>query len=193
VAEQELRETSPMSEGIDQELPNRSEANPPPSTKKPRLRRVALWVTVVIVGGAVAVWVLGFFLYATHGHDEFFDDRLAARAEPVCARAQEKLRTDESLPEDPTGEDRAQVVERTTEVFAQMRDELRQLQRPGTNESFDEWLRTLDEYVELGPRFAAALRTGNPDIYEPVGNEGDRPATLMNRIARANDMDDCVF
>ncbi|HEV2755579.1 MAG TPA: hypothetical protein VG318_07355 [Actinomycetota bacterium] len=84
-------------------------------------------------------------------------------------------------------------MEQLTAIYAGALEELRGLKEPGQDEAYDEWLAAWQEYVDLGPRFADALRTGDPEVYEAVGDEGDEPARTMNAIARENEMNACVF
>ena len=153
------------------------------------------WVIFGLTLGAVVVgvYVLGFWLYLTHEHDQFFDPDLAARAEAVCRDAQEERASLPTLPPSPTFEERAQSVERSTVVFERMVERLRRLSPPGENEGFDRWIAAWEEFLSIGQPYADALRTGDEDVYVPAGNRGDRPASEFNTIARANGMDDCVF
>lgn len=148
------------------------------------------WLTVGLASVFIAA---GFWAYATHTHEEFFDSELASRANGVCADAHENLGSPPPLPPTPTFEDRARRVELLTEGLREMVGDLRSLEAPGANDTFDRWLQTWGEFVAAGETYADAIRTGDPTVYEPAGNVADPLAIELSEIARANGMDACVF
>jgi hypothetical protein len=151
---------------------------------------LAKWLTV---GFASVVIAAGFWAYATHTHAEFFDSKLAFRANGVCADTHADLGSPPPLPPSPSFEDRARRVELLTERLYEMIGDLRSLEEPGANDTFDRWLEIWREFVTAGEAYADAIRTGEPSVYEPAGNVADPLAIELNEIARANGMDACVF
>jgi hypothetical protein len=145
------------------------------------------------VGFASVVAAAGFWVYATHTHAEFFDSKLASRANGVCADTHANLGSPPPLPPSPTFEDRARRVELLTESMREMIGDLRSLAEPGANDTLDRWLETWREFMTAGETYADAIRTGEPSVYEPAGNVADPLAIELNEIARANGMDACVF
>ena len=159
------------------------------ASKSPRSRRV--WVIGgIVVGG---LWLFGAWAYVTHGNDEFFHPKLAREATSVCTDAKSALANLPPLPDSPTFDQRAESVERSATILETMVANLRSLEVPGENDAYDEWLDHWREFIDAGRSYADAIRTGDPAVYEPAGNAGDRPATEVNTIARANDMEACVF
>jgi hypothetical protein len=55
------------------------------------------------------------------------------------------------------------------------------------------WLDALDRFVAIGPRYAAAIRSGDERRAEDIANEGDAPSHRFNVTARANGIDHCVL
>lgn len=145
---------------------------------------VAFYATLTAVG----VW-----LFLTHDDVEPLDPDVVRRANAICARAQAVLAARPALDESHTFEQRADRVDTITVVFEDVTARLRTLSDAGEHAGYDEWMADWEEYVSVGPKYAAAIRTGDPDVYEPAGDEGDRPMTEVNRFARRNGMEDCVF
>ncbi|MPZ93143.1 MAG: DUF2516 family protein [Actinobacteria bacterium] len=164
-----------------------NEVAPGPGTARSKR---ALVVVGVLVG---ALWVFGMWAYLTHGQDEFFNPELAAQANAICADAKAELGELPPLPDSPTFEERARTVERTIPIYEGMVDRLRALAGRGENATFDEWLNDWHEFIQVGPNYADAIRTGDPAVFEPAGNAGDEPASAINDVARANQMRACVF
>jgi hypothetical protein len=148
------------------------------------------WTIAGLLGG---MWVFGMWAYVTHGHDEFFDPGLARKANSICTEAKAELAQLPRLPEAPTFDQRAESVERTIPVFNDMLTRLRALATPGENRDYDRWIERWRDLIEVAQPYADAIRTGDPARYEPAGDVGDRPARELNAIARANDMDACIF
>ena len=148
------------------------------------------WLTV---GFASFVIAAGFWAYATHTHEEFLDSELASRANNVCADTHANLGTPPPLPPSPSFEDRARRVELLLGELREMVGDLRPLKAPGANDTFDRWLETWGEFVAAGEAYADAIRTADPSVYQPAGNVADPLAIELNKIARANGMDACVF
>jgi hypothetical protein len=151
---------------------------------------LAKWLTV---GFASVVTAAGIWAYATHTHEEFFDSELASRVNGVCADTYANLGSPPPLPPSPSFEDRARRVELLTEGLREMIGDLRSLEAPGANDTFDRWLETWREFVAAGEAYADAIRTRDPSVYEPAGNVADPLAIELNEVARANGMDACVF
>jgi hypothetical protein len=145
----------------------------------------------VWVGLASLLFAAGLWAYAVHQHDEFFDSALASKANSICFSTKAELRTVSPLPPSPSFEERARQVERLNESFTRMVRQLRSLGQPGANATFDGWLDDWHEFIAVGANYAEAIRSGDPAICEPAGNRGG-PIEL-NRIARANNMTDCIF
>jgi len=151
----------------------------------------ALWVAGVLVAGLALV---GAWLYVTaENHDETIPPRLAESANSVCRDAHAEHDALSELPGSATFEERAQRVERTLAIFERMVGRLRALDEGNRNATYDTWLDHWDEYISAGPAYADAIRTGDPSIYEPAGNEGDAPAVAFNTMAKENGIDACVF
>ena len=161
-----------------------------PETIKPAWSRRRWTMTGTLIAG---LWLAGGWAYLTHGHDEFFDDALTQEAIVVCADAKAALEDVPPLGDAPSFDDRADRVQRSLPIYEDMVTRLRSLRAPDENEAFDHWLQHWRDYLDTGRAYADAIRTGDPDIYEPAGNAGDRPATEMNSIARVNNMDACIF
>ncbi|HEX8100901.1 MAG TPA: hypothetical protein VF660_11995 [Actinomycetota bacterium] len=140
-----------------------------------------------------ALWLIGGWIYINHGHKEFLDAALAQRANVICAEAKADLANQPPLSASPTYAERADRVERSVPVYEAMLRRLRSLSPRGRNGDYDHWLDVWNEFISVARPYADAIRTGDPKIYVPVGNRGDRPATEVNEIAEANRMPACIF
>ena len=147
-----------------------------------------LWIGLASVVTATGLWA-----YATHTHDELFDTDLASRADRVCASARAELGSPPPLPPSPTFEARASRVEELTTSLRRMVADLRALEPPGSNATFDRWLEVWAEFVAAGEAYADAIRTGDPTLCEPAGDVADLFAVELARIADANGMTACNF
>ena len=118
---------------------------------------------------------------------------LMSRAEGVCSEGKTELADLPPPPESPTVEQRAKGVERMTSVFERLVARLRELAEPGENATYDQWIEDWRDFLQVGPKYAAALRTGDPAVYKRAGNAGDKPAVLTNWFARVNEINTCIF
>lgn len=165
---------------------------PAPPKRRPRWGRWLLWGLIPFL---VVSWLLGMWLYINHRDPEFFDDKaFIGAADAVCAQSQTKINEQEPPGEDATLEQRAASVERVTSILSDMARSLRTLpvddvDAPGAGR----WLDELDTFVAVGPRYAAAIRSGDLRRAEEVGNEGDAPNHWFNATARENGIDHCVL
>ena len=159
-----------------------------------RSRKLWAWIAGGLVVGifVAAVYVYGFWAYLTHEHDDFFDRDLARKVNIECAGTAAEVAEIPPLPPSPTPSERAQRVEAGSDAFARMTKRFRPLSPARESETFDRWVEVWREFIVLGRRFAAAIRTGDPSVYEPAGNLADDPALELAQIARANGMEECL-
>jgi hypothetical protein len=165
---------------------------PPAQRAAGRARR---WVLRGLVPFLVVSWLLGMWLYINHRDPELFGDKtFIAAAGAVCAQSQARI--DERQPPggDASAEERASSVERVSTILADMARSLRALPvRSVDAAAADRWLDELDAFVAIGPRYAAAIRSGDEHRAEDLGNEGNSPNHRFNATARANGIDHCVL
>lgn len=160
--------------------------------EQPSPARGSRIAVIVGIGAVAALWTFGFWTYLTHEH-AFFDARVVREVSAICKDARAELQRAPRLPPSPASDDRADLVEAWIPIYERMVERLRQLVPPGKDPGYDEWVRDWREFMDVGPRYADALRTGDPAVYEPIGNEGDRPVSEANAVARDNGMEACVF
>ena len=165
---------------------------PAPNRGPSRTRRWVLWGLIPFL---VVTWLLGMWLYINHRDPEFFDDTaFIGAADAVCAQSQAKIDEQQPPGEDATLEQRAVTVERVASILADMARSLRALPVDDVDApAAGRWLDELDTFVAVGPRYAAAIRSGDERHAEDVGNEGDAPNHRFNATARENDIDHCVL
>lgn len=112
----------------------------------------------------------------------------------MCSEEQQLEEADPPAGQDASFDERADRVDRGTARLEEMVEKLRAIPVAAEDRAaVANWLGIWDEFLAVGPRYAAAIRTGNPELYEPIGNEGDRPITAINEFARANGLDQCAF
>jgi hypothetical protein len=170
------------------ERPDIASAPVPP--RGPRWR----WVVIgSIIGIGSIVWIAGFIAYATHDHPGgFIGDRgFIDAADAVCRKARASLPPPAAL--DATQEERARAVEAGHAWMTALVDELAVI--PVQEADRDEvrwWIARWRALLAVGPKYAEALRTGDPEIFVPIGNLGDQPARDINTFATNNGIDACV-
>lgn len=122
------------------------------------------------------------------------DAAFARQAERVCAKELPPLRADltDDEPREP-GE-----VAPTIEARADSLDELvRALKavevQPDSRSEVEAWLGDWDAYIDVGRRYAEALREGDPDRYSAVADEGLAPQARISAFARTNGFESCAL
>ena len=126
------------------------------------------------------------------------DTAFTTAAEGVCARLMPPIL---AQPPEPGGDDTppadeqlARRVERTATDLAGVLVQLRAIPVSAADKGrVDGWFADWDRFVDVGHRYAAALRRGKPSEFTKVGKEGDAPSRRIYQFARANGMPSCVF
>ena len=126
------------------------------------------------------------------------DTAFTDAANALCAKAMPAIRRQ---PPQPGGDDKpsadeafARRVERTATDLEAVVVDLRGLAvADADRDEIDRWLADWDEFVSVGHRYAAALRTGDREHYTAVGAEGDAPSRRIYAFSKANGMPECVF
>lgn len=153
------------------------------------------WVVIgSIIGIGSVVWIAGFIAYATHDHPGgFIGDRgFIDAANAACREARASL-PPRAAP-DATQEERARVVEAVHTWMSALVNELAVIPvRDGDRDEVRWWIARWRKFIAVGPKYAEALRTGDPEIYVPIGNLGDQPARDINSFATNNGIDACVL
>ncbi|HUR49677.1 MAG TPA: hypothetical protein VMY88_09160 [Acidimicrobiales bacterium] len=123
------------------------------------------------------------------------DDRAFARAaEELCARELPPLRADiaDDEPRDP--EEVAPTIEARADSLESLVRGLRGIEVGGASRgAVETWLDDWDTYVDVGRRYARALREGNPRRYAAVADEGMAPQARISAFARANNFKSCAL
>jgi hypothetical protein len=165
---------------------------PPPDRGSSGARR---WVIRGLIPLLVVTWLLGTWLYVNHRDSELFGDKtFIAAANAACAGSKTKIDEQQRPGEDATSEERAASVERVAGILSDMARSLRALPVAAADApAVSRWLDELDRFVAVGPRYAAAIRSGDERHAEDIGNEGDSPNHRFNVTARANGIDRCVL
>jgi hypothetical protein len=65
--------------------------------------------------------------------------------------------------------------------------------RDGDGDEVRWWIARWRKLIAVGPKYAEAITTGDPEIYVPIGNLGDQPACDINTFATNNGIDACVL
>ena len=174
-----------------------SEGVRPPPLPEPykgpsRIRRLVLVGLIVVL---VALWVYGMVAYINHRDPEFFsDEAFLAKANAACAKSQHLMNDREPPGPNATADERAASVERIAAIFRDLSRDLHGIPITSVDaDAKERWLSELDRFIAVGPRYAAAIRSGDKDRMTRVGNQGDDSNHWFNATARENDMKDCVF
>lgn len=116
---------------------------------------------------------------------------LVEAANEVCAAAQRVVEADPPAGENASFEERARIVERLADLYDRTATDLESLPGAAESDSFLGWAAAWHEFADLGRRYADAIRTGNPAIYEPAGDAADEPARALSAYARDNRLTEC--
>jgi hypothetical protein len=145
------------------------------------------------IGVGAVLWVAGLILYVGHDHPGGFigDSAFAEAANEACENTFSTLAPPAGP--DATFDERADAVEKSHARLVALVDVLRTLPVDATDR--DEvawWIARWRQFLAIGPEYAAAIRTGDPDIYTQIGDLGDEPARDVNEFARNNDIGACI-
>ena len=126
------------------------------------------------------------------------DTAFTAAAEAVCARTMPAILEQPPEPggddEPPAGEELARRIEKTATDLTGVLAELRRIPvaEPDRVE-VEAWLGDWQLFIDVGHRYAAAVRRGKPSQFKKVSAEGDAPSRRIYQFSNANDMPSCVF
>jgi hypothetical protein len=126
------------------------------------------------------------------------DTTFTTAAESLCARMMPPIL---KQPPEPGGDDKppadellAQRVERTATDLAGVLAGLRALPVAAADQAaVARWFGDWDLFIDIGHRYAAALRRGKPSEFNKVGKTGNAPSRRIYQFAKANGMPSCVF
>ena len=155
-------------------------------------RRWPLVLLGLFIGAAAVLWVAGLRLYVGHDHPGgFIDDRaFTEAANTACTNAYSSFPPPAA--ENATFDNRANTVEESNALLVALVDELATLPVDARDrEEVAWWIARWRQFVAVGPEYAAAILSGDQDVYEPIGNLGDEPARDINEFAENNDIEAC--
>lgn len=122
------------------------------------------------------------------------DAKFARRAEEICAEALPPLRADLADDEAREPAEVAPTIEARAASLEELVDELRAVEaEPQARVEVESWLADWDAYVDVGRRYATALRGGDPDRYSAVSEEGLAPQARISAFARTNGFKSCAL
>jgi len=147
---------------------------------------------------AASLWVVvGLMTSSCGGGPEaplIDDPGFAQQAERICAKEFPPLRADLSDDEPrepgevaPTIESRAESVEAIVRTLRGLRVD------PKARGPVDAWFADWATYVDVGRRYADALKEGDPERYSTVAEEGLEPQARISAFARANGFKSCAL
>jgi hypothetical protein len=126
------------------------------------------------------------------------DTSFTDAAQAVCAErmpailAQPPKPGDDDVPD--ADEQLARRVDRTATDLAGVLVDLRRIPvAEAERAEVEGWFRDWDTFIDVGHRYAAALRRGKPSEFRDVGDQGTEPSRRIYVFAKANGMPDCVF
>lgn len=122
------------------------------------------------------------------------DPGFAREAEKICARDLPPLRADLSDDDPREPAEVAPTIEARAESLEALVTRLRDVEvQPGGRDEVETWLADWDRYVDVGRRYAKALREGDPQRYAAVADEGLAPQARISAFARANGFKSCAL
>lgn len=122
------------------------------------------------------------------------DSRFAQRAEQICVEQLPPLRADLADDEPRQAEEVAPTVAARADSLQELVRSLAALEvRPQSEAAVGSWLADWQTYVDVGRRYAKALKTGDPDRYAAVSEEGLGPQARISAFARTNGFKSCAL
>jgi hypothetical protein len=153
----------------------------------------------LVIGIAVAI-VVGLAVAALPRHRDdgprvLTDAGFIAAANQRCEATINDIRPPLSPDgKSPTNAEKADAADRAADGLGHLADELRHLPVASTDEPHvTGWLAVWEQYVAVGHRTAAALRSDHPNDALAVGRQGDTFQQQADRFARANGLSRCQF
>ena len=163
---------------------------PPSPAERARSRRRAFFAIVTI--GSILCAVVWFSI-PKRPPRTISDDRFRAAAADICAASIPELRA-QRRPERQLSDD--EVADRIDEVASELEGVVADLGAvpvsAGDEAEVRAWLEAWDGYIDVGHRYAEAIREGDADAAENVRREGDDEAAAIGRFASGNRLDDCI-
>ena len=147
---------------------------------------------------AIAAWWIYVFANGSSvEHPDDFDDAAwTARAETVCAAAQQAILDLPNAATVSSPEERAELIEPATVELERMLRELDALGPPATElgaEIVPQWLADYQLYLQDRRDWAAILRSGeDPPFLVSGTDEGVRVTDLLRTFAEVNQMPSCA-
>jgi hypothetical protein len=123
------------------------------------------------------------------------DPTFERSANALCASRIPKLRAvrREGDTEKNLEQQTAKAVESAAGKLTALVSDLRGLSvEPRNASQVNAWFGHFDDYIAAGHHYAAALRTGNDDVFNRVDDEGIAPLKAISHFARANHIDACI-
>jgi hypothetical protein len=155
-------------------------------------RRWPLVILGFCIGVGSVLWVVGLILYVDHPGGFIGDSAFAEAANEACENAFSTFPPPSGA--DATFDERADAVEESHARLVALVDALGTLPVDATDR--DEvawWIARWRQFLAIGPEYAAAIRTGDRDIYRQIGDLGDEPARDVDDFARNNGIGACMI
>ena len=122
------------------------------------------------------------------------DPGFARQADRVCAKELPPLRADLTDDEPREPEEVAPTIEARADSLDELVRTLKAVEvQLDARPEVDAWLGDWDAYIDVGRRYADALREGDPDQYSAVANEGLEPQARISAFARVNGFESCAL
>lgn len=122
------------------------------------------------------------------------DPTFARTAEQICAQDLPPLRADLSDDDPREPEEVAPTIEARAQSLEGLVSRLDAVEvQPGARGEVESWLADWAAYIDVGRRYAKALRERDPDQYSAVANEGLEPQARISAFARTNGFKSCAL
>ena len=169
-----------------------------PDVEEHQGRRTWFWVTLVCVAALMGGWAYLIFFYDPGLLiDELADKTFPTQAEEVCAAAVAQLDTLPPANLATSADDRADTVEQSNVILADMVDDLRPLVPTGPAKvvaGVNEWLDDWDTYIGNRVEYAGNLRDDSEARFleSTKGTSTKGITRAINGFAEVNGMTSCT-
>lgn len=125
------------------------------------------------------------------------DPEFIRQAGVVCDKTLPALKENRPEPREDTGtaDNFGDRIDKVADDLAAVAADLRKVPvaTPVEQAQVDGWLDDWDAYIELGHRYADAVRAENQDLQDKVGAESQATSKQIFVFAKANELDRCTF
>ena len=168
----------------------------PAEIEEPRTR-FGLIFAVVVVGGAIGLWIYLFAFADPNVPDQLDDEAFGEQGQEICEAARARI-DDLPLAQDAESpEQRGESVAEANQILTDMVDDLQAIAPTNDHDTplVDAWFADWEDYLQDRADYADDLLAGNEDaelLVTARADGGGQITVTLDHFAEINDMPDCA-